>query len=93
MCLFGFRLPGNRLIVHFAAYLVPDYLPYSTVLPYYPVFRIRIRIRIRMFLGLPDPDTDPAPDPSLFYKSVEWTEIMVAKIKFYYRNFLAKNLI
>jgi hypothetical protein len=45
-------------------------------------------IRIRMFLGLPDPhpdllvtstDLDPAPDPSLSHKSVERTEIIVAK--------------
>jgi hypothetical protein len=36
------------------------------------------------FLGLPDPvplirDTDPGQDPSLFYKGVERTEIMLAK--------------
>jgi hypothetical protein len=53
-----------------------------------------------MFFGIPDPhqdplvtstdpEADPAPDPSFSDKSVEQTEIMVAK----YKNFLPKNLI
>jgi hypothetical protein len=42
--------------------------------------------RILMFLGLPDPDplvrgTDLDPDPSVSYKWVERTEIMLAKEK------------
>jgi hypothetical protein len=69
-------------------------------LHYLPVFGIRIR-RIRIFLGLPDQHSDPlvtstnpapAPDPSISHKSVELTEVIDCKIKFYYKYFPAKYL-
>ncbi len=52
-------------------------------------------------MGLPDQLSDPlvtstnpalAPDTSISHKSVELTEVIDCKIKFYYKYFLAKYL-